>query len=91
LKIGSSLLDSIVKSYDQNSKNEELQNAMNQTNSEISLYLSLLYMIIEVNNGDEEFSKDLGNYKNIKYIYKIKLYFIIYIIVASQIYKIKIK
>ncbi|ORY38727.1 N1221-domain-containing protein [Neocallimastix californiae] len=59
LKIGSSLLDSIVKSYDQNSKNEELQNAMNQTNSEISLYLSLLYMIVEVNNGDEEFSKDL--------------------------------
>jgi len=33
---------------------------MNQTNSEISLYLSLLYMIVEVNNGDEEFSKDLG-------------------------------
>jgi len=59
LKIGSSLLDSIVKSYDQNTKNEELQNAMNQTNSEISLYLSLLYMIVEVNNGNEEFSKDL--------------------------------
>lgn len=59
LKIGSSLLDSIVKSYDQNTKNEELQNAMNQTNSEISLYLSLLYMIIEVNNGEEDFSKDL--------------------------------
>ena len=62
LKIGSSLLDSIVKSYDQNTKNEELQNAMNQTNSEISLYLSLLYMIIEVNNGEEDFSKDLGIY-----------------------------
>ncbi|ORX54162.1 N1221-domain-containing protein [Piromyces finnis] len=59
LKIGSSLLDSIVKSYDQNTKNEELQNAMNQTNSEISLYLSLLYMIVEVNNGEKDFSKDL--------------------------------